>query len=207
MYRSFDDVLAGDYKVITLDDSVDLQLLKFSIPGSAKRTYYETKMKDDPSALYESEQEMIQVILDDPKVLMWLVASSAAEDKRIKPLNILDSVTLPGAYAYPKGSEFRRMFNYHLMKIRESGIRMRIEGTYLPEPPLKIGVDEAQQLGYDVILLPTMILMFGGLGSWLIAVVECLLLKCGIRLQQEGQKGDRKRRIEQNKKIKPVFLR
>ena len=172
--------MAQDYKVITYQDSAELQHLMFSQVGSGRRTYYETKMKEDPSALYVSELEMIPVILEEPKTLMWSPGLVAAGDERLKALNILDSVQLPGAYAYQKGSEFRRMFDYHLLRIKESGIRERIGTIYAPEPPLKIGVDEANQLGFDVLLFPAMVLSCGGFGGLLIMVFEFVLGKCGL---------------------------
>ena len=96
--------MAQDYKVITYADSSELQHLMFSPLGSGRRTYYENKMKGDPSALYLTDEELIGVLLEDPKTLMWGAGIMAAGDKRIKQLNILDKMTTPGAYAYPKVS-------------------------------------------------------------------------------------------------------
>ena len=70
------------------------------------------------------------------------------------------------------------MFDFHLLRIKERGIRSRIFLDYVPEPPLKIGVDEAQQLGFDVLLFPAMVLSFGGFGALLIMVLEHLIRMC-----------------------------
>ena len=39
-----------------------------------------------------------------------------------KLLNIMDSVPTPGAWAYPRGSELRRMFDFHILKMKQSGV-------------------------------------------------------------------------------------
>ena len=101
---------------------------------------------------------MIKIVLKEPKTLMWLARMTAAGDQRLKALNIMDSVRVPAAYSYPKGSEFRKMFDYHLLKIKESGIDEKIVTNYAPDPPLQIGIAEAQQLGYDALLFPMILL-------------------------------------------------
>ena len=86
-----------------MEDSGELQLIQFSKEGTSKRKYYETKMKDDPFALYSSSEDMINYMLSEPKVLMWTHDTIAAGEERLELLNIMDSVPTPGAYAYPKG--------------------------------------------------------------------------------------------------------
>ena len=176
--RSFDDVLSGGYKVITYKDSSNLQFLMLSPLGSAKRTYYEEKMRGDSSALYSSEQEMIKVVLREPKTLMWQPSMVAAGDKRLRALPILDYIDERGAFGYPKRSEFRHMFDYHLLKMKEYGIRERLSTNYEPESPLQIGIDDAEQLGYDALLFPMILLLAGGCGALLIMLLECFAKKC-----------------------------
>ena len=108
-------------------------MIQHAKEGTSKRKYYETKMKSDPFALFSSVKEMIKYMLSEPKVLMWTQANVG--DKRMKPLNIMDSVRSPGAFAYPKGSEFRRMFDFHLLKMKQSGVADKIALKYMPDPP------------------------------------------------------------------------
>ena len=165
-------MIAQEYKIITYRDSSELQHLQFAPPRSARRTYYDSKMRGDPSVLYSSEQEMTKVVLREPKTLMWQPWMIAAGDKRLKALNIMDTVKTPGAYGYPKGSEFQRMFDYHLLKIKESGIDEKIVTTYAPDSPLQIGIAEAEQLGYDALLFPTALLLVGSCGALIIVIFE-----------------------------------
>ena len=167
--------MAQEYKVITLRDSGELQLLQFAPLGSARRTYYDSKMKGDPSALYSTEQELIEKVLKEPKTLMWAPWMTAARDQRLKDLDIMDSVRTPGAYCYPKGSEFRKIFDYHLLKIKESGIDEKIVTNYASDPPLQIGIDEAQQLGYDALLFPMILLLVGSCGALILVILEHLI--------------------------------
>ena len=167
--------MAQEYKVITFRDSGELQLLQFAPLGSSRRTYYDSKMIGDPSALYSTEQEMIEIVLKEPKTLMWLPWMTAAGDQRLKALDIMDSVRIPGAYGYPKGSEFQKMFDYHLLKIKESGIDEKIVTNYAPDPPLQIGIDEAQQLGYDALLFPMILLLVGSCGGLILVILEHLI--------------------------------
>ena len=100
---------------------------------------------------------------------------SLLADKRMRALNILDSSISPGALAFQKGSEFKGVINYHLMKMKEAGIFDRINLDYLPEPPLIIGTGEGNPLGYDNLIFPTIVLSFGGFGALIIMVLERLM--------------------------------
>ena len=164
-----------EYKVITFRDSGELQLLQFAPSGSSRRTYYDLKMNGDHSAIYSSEQEMIEIVLKEPKTLMWLPRMTAAGDHRLKALNIMDSVSVPGAYGYPKGSEFQKMFDYHLLKIKESGMDEKIVTNYAPDSPLQIGIADAEQLGYDFLLFPIVLLLIGSCGALILVIFECII--------------------------------
>ena len=167
--------MAGDFRVITIEDSGELQLIQFAKEGTSKRKYYDAKMKSDPFALFSSATDMIEYMLSKPKVLMWTHNSIASGDKRLRLLNIMDSVPTPGAHAYPKGSELRPMLDFHLLKMKESGVVDRIAMRYMPEPPRDIGVPDAQQLGYDNLIFPALILSFGTCGALAVVLVERLV--------------------------------
>ena len=153
-------------------------MLQFAEEGTARRKYYEARMKKDPSSLFPSAQAMIEHMLSEPKVLMWTVDWTSAGDERLKGtsisnvhifvailntsplsvacnwklghkiaifhlvippqsghemwmvpklLSILDSVPTPAAWAYPRGSELRRLFDFHLLKMKQSGVVDKVE--------------------------------------------------------------------------------
>ena len=64
------------------------------------------------------------------------------------------------------------MFDYHLLKIKESGIDERIVTNYAPDPHLQIGIAEAEQLGYDALLFPMILLLFGICGASILVTLE-----------------------------------
>ena len=179
--------MAQEYKVITWRDSGELQFLQFAPSGSARREYYDSKMKGDPSAFYSNEEEMIEIVLKEPKTLMWAGDMPVAGDQRLKALNIMDSVRAPGAYGYPKGSEFCKMFDYHLLKIKESGIDERIVTNYAPDPPLQIGIAEAEQLGYDALLFPIILLLLGICGAWILVILEHFITHIYVEFGRSGR--------------------
>ena len=180
--------MAQDYKVITQRDSGELQFLQFAQTGSSRRAYYDSKMRGDPSALYSTEKELINIVLKEPKTLMWTARMTALGDARLKALNIMDSVRVPAAYAYPKGSEFRKMFDYHLLKIKEAGIDEKIVTNYAPDPPLQIGIAEAEQLGYDALLFPMILLLFGICGAWILVSLEHFITRMYVASGRKGRK-------------------
>ena len=165
--------MSQDYKVITYKDSSNLQFLMLAPLGSAKRRYYDNKMRGDTSVLYSSEKDMIKIVLREPKTLMWQPSMVAAGDKRLRALPILDYIDERGAYGYPKLSEFRQMFDYHLLRLNEYGIKERLTTNYEPDAPLQIGIDDAETLGYDALLFPMMLLLVGGCGALIIVLLEC----------------------------------
>ena len=163
--------MAKNYEVVLLGGSYWEDLLKLAPHGTSRRRYYDAKIRDNPSATdFETAQELIDRTLSSPRTVMWDMSLLA--DKRMKALNILDSSVSPGAFAYQKGSEFRGLFNYHLMKMKEAGILDIINSDYLPEPPLVIGVADANPLGYDNLIFPAIVLSFGGFGALIIMALE-----------------------------------
>ena len=76
--------------------------------------------------------------------------------------------------AYQKDSEFHDLFDYHLMKLKQAGIFDRIISRYLADPPLTIGISEANQLGYNNLVVPLIVLSFGCFGGIVILLLERL---------------------------------
>ena len=156
-------------------------LLKFAPLGTSRRRYYDAKMRDDPSTTdFETRKEMVNKLLSEPRTLMW--DDSVSVDRRMRALNIHDSSITHTSFTYQKGSEFRGIFDFHLMKMKQSGIFDRVMSRYLPDPLLAIGIAEANRLGYDNAIFPVIVLSFGSIGALLVLLVErmirYLLPKC-----------------------------
>ena len=76
--------------------------------------------------------------------------------------------------AHDNKPEFRRIFDYHLMKMEQAGIINKIIADYIPEPPLIIGMSEANQLGYDNLVFPMIVLSVGLTSALVILTTEKL---------------------------------
>ena len=171
--RSFDDALARGYKVVTVGGSAWEDLLKLAPPGTSRRRYYDARMRGDPSTTnFYTPDEVIDMTLSEPKTLMWDTSFYVVADKRMRALNIIDSSISHAPFAFQKGSEFQSLFDYHLMKMKQSGIFERVNLEYTPDHPLTIGVTEADQLGYNNLLFPMIVLSFGGFGALIILLLE-----------------------------------
>ena len=131
-------------------------------------------MRGYPSTRLKTQEEMIDVTLSEPKTLMWEASFYVAEDDRLKALNIIDSYMTHVPIAYQKDSEFHDLFDYHLMKMKQSGIFDKIMSSYLADPPLTIGISEANQLGYNNLVVPLFVLSFGCFGGIVILMLERL---------------------------------
>ena len=78
-------------------------------------------------------------------------------------------------------SEFRDMFNYHLAKMRKSGILSRIEMKWLspdrPQPPQDLN-QVADALGGNQVFFPFSILLGGIIGSVAFMAFEKIKFLC-----------------------------
>ena len=164
--------MANGYQIVTLKDSAWEDVLKLSPLGTPRRRYYDAKMRDYPSTRLKTQQDMIEVTLSEPKTLMWETGFYVAEDDRLKALSIRDSYMTHAPFAYQRDSEFHGLFNYHLLKMKQSGIFDKILSNYLPDPPITIGISEVKQLGYNNLVVPVIVLSFGCFGGLMILLVE-----------------------------------
>ncbi len=73
-----------------------------------------------------------------------------------------DAIKDNTALGFPKNSEFLQLFNYHLSKLMESGIIESMQKTHFPKAlPVDLNPSEALVLGYENVLFPFLILIFG----------------------------------------------
>ena len=71
-------------------------------------------------------------------------------------------------------AEFQRMFDYHLIKMKQAGLMTKIADHYIPDPPLIVGMSEASQLGYNNLLFPIIVLSFGISSAIIMVIIEKL---------------------------------
>ena len=71
------------------------------------------------------------------------------------------------------------MFDFHLLKMKESGVVDKLLTRYYPDPPQTFGVTDASPLGYDNLIFPALILSFGTCGALAVVLVERLVRSLG----------------------------
>ena len=69
------------------------------------------------------------------------------------------------AIGLQKDSEFTKLFNYHLIKLHESGILDKMEKLHFsPDPvliPSAAEIEESYKLAYDKVTFPFLVLLLG----------------------------------------------
>ncbi len=176
--RSFDDLMRGDgpfLQVVTFPDSAESGHLEFARDGTSMKAYWDTFMAGRKSAFVETTPEAIAHILSTPSTLFFGPHTVAAGDPRLVALDLSDSVRVGAGFTYPQDSEFRSMFDFHLMKLIQSGVVHNVHTKWFVLPPLQIGMQEAVSLGYDNMLF-TFIVLAVGIG---LAVVALVFEQCG----------------------------
>ena len=175
--RSFSDILDSSYyKVVTLSDSGEQIELQQSPLGSAKRTYYDTRMVGNPAAFVKNETDGLRAVLDRPGTLLF-AAQTLATDTRFEALKLKDTFPVPVACAYPKGSQFRELFDHFLHKMLQGGTIHKLEKRFVAakrEGPDWAG--EGAALGYWNLVFPFLVLALGVASSLLLLIVEKVAL-------------------------------
>jgi ABC-type amino acid transport substrate-binding protein len=68
--------------------------------------------------------------LSDPKILLYDSDTVATRDGRLQALKMVDSTENYMAFSFRQNWEFGELFNYHLLKMEESGILDRIRKNW-----------------------------------------------------------------------------
>ena len=106
-----------------------------------------------------------------------------------------DSFFLPSGFAFPKNSQFIRMFNFYLSKLEETGFAKKLYSKWIhrsPPPKQKNEnenelVEGASAIAFDNLILPVWILVGGIVLSGVIALIEPVLG----RVRKVRQKSDK----------------
>jgi hypothetical protein len=92
--NSFRDVLDRGYTVLIYVGSSNEELLATALKGTSMKEYYDLRMKNRPKEEYHYGVlvEGLEKIVNNPKTLIFAVASTAERDSRVVALKISDSV-------------------------------------------------------------------------------------------------------------------
>ena len=119
----------------------------------------------------------IQMVLDNPGLLLFETNHWEDSYKRLVALNIQDRVPISDAYAFQKGSEFVFMFNHFLKKMHEGGIIDRMNLDWSLREEMNFEIDPVVNLGYENVAFPFIILVGGLAFSCILTVFEKALRK------------------------------
>ena len=179
--RSFEDVIKNGYKVITEDE--EWEELAEAPSGSAMKkvaTNHIIHLFHD-----EEEDEALEGFFDGQygdRVLLYGVHDPYSDDefeKQLIGLDIEEATTKYASIALQKDSEFKEIFNYHIMKLFEMGVVDRLRRKYLFRHDEDYGLLDAVSLGYENLFFPFGIMAMG-------------VVIAGLSMAGEGITGSRK---------------
>jgi hypothetical protein len=184
--KSFHDVKEQDFTVITMSDTSNHMFLKLSQPGSAMNSFYYDTMHENDNAYIDTIEDAINFLLNTKKVLYWDSALELAKDSRFKALIMEDSIYAHHVWAFQKNSDFTEFFNFHLHKLKESGMRDRLYSTWMYRSNKDSStMADAISIGYENSVLPFLLFACGIIMS--VVTVAFEKLKRKIKPLKSGQ--------------------
>ena len=110
---------------------------------------------EDGSGLKDSFREALKEAISQTKTLIYATETRHLNNQLLG-LRMDDASHVWGGFALQKDSEFLGLFNYHLLKARESGIHKRLFIRYHKDLYVKgqFEIPEPQPLTYKNILFP-----------------------------------------------------
>ena len=139
-------------------------------------------MEGNNDAFLESGSAGIQVVLNNPGLLLFDTNWWEDSYQRLIALKIQDEVPISAAFAYPKGSEFLHLFNHFLKRLREGGVVYKMNEEWSLREELNFELEPAVTLGYDNLAFPGMILLGGLAVACTITLFEKLLFQLKKRI-------------------------
>lgn len=162
--NSMDDVIGKDFKIRTIGASANSDLFKYAPLGTPMNRIFETLIKNDPDAFMspKSDKDVIAMVSNDPKILYF--ASTLPYRLPSSPVTILnleDMVDDPQGFAFQKDSEFVELFDFHILKLEESGIARRLRSELFPIATQDKSVNAGITLGFENLIFPFLLLFLG----------------------------------------------
>ena len=86
-------------------------------------------------------------------------------------LPLRDAIVYDSFLAFQKDSELTKLFNFHIAKMRQSGVLDLMVKKYLERDDFR-GKNEVAALGFDNVLFPFLMLSIGGILGLKFCVLE-----------------------------------
>ena len=164
--RSFQEALDADFKFAVWAETTEEQYLRNGPKGSFRRRAYESIVDNKEDSYIYSTEESVTKILADPKTIYFGNNLPFLGNQRIISVDdMTDRFVTFIAFGLQKNSEFKQLFDYELLKMKQSGVILHEAYKWLrnrlPEKGRSPFVEEATPLGYNNLLFPGLILLVG----------------------------------------------
>ncbi len=176
--KNFQQLLDQNYIVGVWGSTVPHDFLRLAPEGTPQQKAYEELVEAHEGTIYSTIPEAVENFDKfDARYAAYEADLTFFGIPNIKLLRDFEDFSYTTiAWGLAKGSEFRLLFNYHLLKIAQSGITRKLETKWRLREPEQLDLDnnagDASALGYDNLVFPVLALL-GGMGvSVVLAVME-----------------------------------
>ena len=123
LLKSYFDAVDLGYRIIMEDGSRQATGFINAPVGSGRHAAYEKLIKNNPNAFLKPGEDPAPIILKDPLTATEVSEFAFRGDDRFLALVGMDGVSFdPVAFALQKDSEFLDLFNYHIIKMYQTGV-------------------------------------------------------------------------------------
>ncbi len=120
--RSFRDVIDREYRVITQPGTSNHEFLRTAKEGTAMHAVYYGTMDGNPEAFVDTQAIGWDLVKTQPKVLLFESSVGLMGRTDVVSLDMVDSIHGQIGWALRKDSEFKELFDFHLAKLKETGV-------------------------------------------------------------------------------------
>ena len=172
--KSYNDIITYSYNMLVLRGSNFETFLKESKPPSIFHEIYEKRIKNNPVAILDSFADIMDTVVKDSKSVYfgpWILNFANPDWYPLElpgsPRNNFNAMGLR------KHSEFTAIFNYFILKMRQSGLMNKMLNKWVERKVVEneMGI-EANPLSYDNLLFPYLILSVGTLAALVLVTLE-----------------------------------
>ncbi len=172
--KSLKEVMANGQRVVVRVDGGTRDIMKNASKGSDLHTVYQRILKNEYGGIVQNWSQGIEVVQADPNTFYFEIDAVAVlrKDLQLRVLKIKEALTTSLALGYSKHSEFTRLFNYYLMKMREGGILQRLNKRWKEMRNDNFWAPEAERLGFEHLCGLFLVLAGGALIALGIGLIE-----------------------------------
>ncbi len=201
--KSVADILSTGHEIILVKDSRQEDEFKYSPKGSPRKRVYEALIEGNNDVLIETPSKMKAILAVEAGTVGAgsMIKGDILLPERLYGLMGLDeAIPDPLAFALQKDSEFLGLVNHNMIRLYHSGVLEFIKSQWLTlRKPHAVGREntadqnaryqlikkgqltfyslsfENSPLGYDNLLLPTLVLVGGGIVALVLLMLEGFL--------------------------------